>query len=545
MSKRICTLDLETDPFKHGETIEPFCSGFYDGSRFACTWDEGRTIERTVKFLEKEEPAIIYMHNGGRFDFYYFLHLFEAELQIVNGRIIRAKLGAHEFRDSFSILPFALREYQKKEIDYKKLQRKVRHKHRDEIIEYLRYDCLYLHELVTAYWDEFGDVLTIGSAAMRQLKSFHKFKSGGPEYDARFRKKFYFGGRVQVFRPGIIREPINVYDVNSMYPAVMRDYLHPINTGVSVSKRIEKDTCFIVAEGWQRGPIKPFIIRGEDKLNYDTTYGTFGTTIHEWNAALETNSFQPKKIHITYGWSERSSFGDFVDHFYNARLEAKRTDDRVHELFYKFVLNSSYGKFAQNPENYFEWTITPMDPLPEPWEPAAIAQGKYILWRKPVIELRFYNIATAASITGAARSVLLRGLHAVKGLAYCDTDSIFAASSGSLRIDDSSLGAWKHEARATHSAFAGRKLYALCEAQSEHPAHCKQIKKGEKCTHENFKHEGRRWTCIKQGTKGNRITAWQTFRVTNGKTVKWLNQSPTFKLDGSVQYLSREVSATW
>src|SRR5208282_6395785 len=101
---------------------------------------------------------------------------------------------------------------------YETFRSKIREKHRDEILSYLRDDCIDLHLLCTRFHQEFGDALTIGSAALRQLKKYHTFVSGNQEYDKNFRKDFYFGGRNQVFRSGIITGPINVYDVNSMYP---------------------------------------------------------------------------------------------------------------------------------------------------------------------------------------------------------------------------------------------------------------------------------------------------------------------------------------
>ena len=523
MTKKLAVIDLETDPFLHDREPVPFVSGFYDGHIFKPIWDDNECITKTVAWLVSlAEPHIIYCHNGGKFDFYYFLHWIKADLRIVNGRIIQAKLGQHELRDSFAIMPFALKQYKKDDINYSKLERNVRNRHRDEILEYLHGDCVYLYELVTAYWQEFGDVLTIGSASMKQFKKFHKFSCGSKEYDEKFRKTFYFGGRVQAFRSGVLHERLSVLDVNSMYPFVMKTFLHPIGTGFEVSKRIERNTAFVIATGYQHNEIKPFLSRGKDKLNYDLRGGTFGCTIHEWQAAEDTNSFHCMKIEKTYGFRDCGCFDTFVDHFYEGRLKAKAINDKVHDLFYKFVLNSCYGKFAQNPENYYEWLITEFEappPSDPPWEMEALCMYRYILWKKPLKEFRYYNIATAASITGAARAVLLRGLYQVTGLAYCDTDSIIARTSGKLELNSERLGAWKVEATANHAAIAGRKLYALTDDKGK---------------------------LVKQASKGNHVDYREIFRVAQDPNyeIVWDNPVPNFKLDGSASFTSRRVRRT-
>src|ERR1700734_1193944 len=178
-------MDFETDPFSHGKRVYPFCFGAYDGQDFASIWNR-RCPEAIVRYLDKFEPSIIYMHNGGRFDVFYLMRWLEADMTIINGRIVRAWLGKHELRDSYAILPIALSAYKKDEIDINKLRAECRESHRPEILSYLRGDCVYLHELVSAFHEEFGDYLTIGSAAMGQLKRFHPFERGTGYMDERF-----------------------------------------------------------------------------------------------------------------------------------------------------------------------------------------------------------------------------------------------------------------------------------------------------------------------------------------------------------------------
>lgn len=504
---RVAVLDLETDPFKHGRVPQAFASGFYDGQKFVCFWGLD-CVARLVAVLKKiEEPLCIYAHNGGRFDVFYFLKYMAADMRIINGRIISSHLFHHEMRDSYAILPFPLKDFEKDEIDYRKLEANVRDLHRDEIIKYLKKDCTSLYTLVAAFREEFGDSLTIGTSALKELKKRHSFKCGGPYFDAKFRKDFYFGGRVQVFKAGITKMPVKVYDVNSMYPDVMHRCLHPVDAMPKLDKHIGASTCFVVAEGRNYGA---FAHREENgSLSFTKEYGRFCTTIHEWNAAEETKTFKPYKIIKTYGFDTRITFDEFVSHFYGERRLAKFRGDKIHSLFYKYVLNSAYGKFAQNPENFKEYQITTIDMNPgEPWEIAYI-HDEYVIWEKPTERKKYYNIATGASITGAARAVLLRGLHAAVDPLYCDTDSIICRSLRGVSLGDDNLGDWKLEVQGTLAAIAGKKLYAIWD--------------------QTLWDQGKE-TCIKKAHKGARLEAHQIYKIAQGEVVHYQKDSPTFSL---------------
>ncbi len=540
VKRRIAVLDLETDPFEFGVCPKPFCAGLYDGDTYTEIWNDD-CVNMLVNHLRKRlDPLIIFAHNGGKFDYMYFLeHLNPSDMRIINGRIIQAVLGEHELRDSYAIMPFPLADYMKDEIDYNKLHRSCREDHKPEILKYLKSDCVYLHELVVAFFAEFGDKLTIGSSAMKQLQTFHKFTRVGKSFDKKIRDDFYFGGRNQCFKTGVIRGDIKIYDVNSMYPDSMRRFLHPVSDRVIVSKRIEPNTCFVTLTGHNYGA---FPVRTKTgSLDFTVPYGKFSTTIHEYEAALDTGAFKVEKIHKTYGFDERITFAEFVDHFYNARKKAKAEGDKIHTLFYKFVLNSGYGKFAQNPENYYEWFITlgpikltekcpicpkvSVDPACEfcqgsgfRWTPAFIHdEGKYTIWQSPLQQHFYFNVATGASITGAARSQLLRGLRNATNPMYCDTDSIVCEALTGVEIDDSKLGAWKFEGSGTVAAICGKKLYAIFD------------KKGE---------------CIKKAHKGVRLTGDEILRIARGAEIEAANPVPHFGLDGRVTFTKRRIRRT-
>jgi DNA polymerase elongation subunit (family B) len=532
---KLAVLDFETDPFEHGKEVQPFLAGFYDGSTYTSFWGSD-CVPKLIRMIRGlQDPHVIYAHNGGRFDFFFIMQYLDYDLRIVNSRIIQAHIGIHELRDSFAIMPFALEKYSKTPIDYDKFKKHRREKYRDEITKYCGDDCKDLWTLCNTFRADFGDVLTIGSAAMRQLKTFHKFSCGNDVFDARFRQDFYFGGRNQVFQSGVINGPIRCYDINSQYPYVMRDYLHPVSTGVYHGTRVDDRTAFLTVEGQNLGALPSRTKAGG--LDFTVPRGTFHTTIHEFNAALETGTFKPDRIIKTYGFSERITFAEFITHFYDARCKARESGDKIHTLFFKYVMNSSYGKFAQNPLNYFDYFICPMGELPKEWHDCSKSceescrlkwslafqtQNDYMIWQRPLKSLSYYNIATGASITGAARSILLRGLSKAIDPMYCDTDSIICRGLRDVPISDTELGAWKLEAEAVQVAIGGKKLYAMFDAQG---------------------------ACIKKAHKGARLTGEDILSIARGRTVESCSPVPTFKMDPKLRcvtqtFTKRSIKAT-
>lgn len=527
----IAVLDLETDPFEFGVLVKPFLSGFYDGRRVISFWSDD-CIKQLVEALNDEQDKwTIYAHNGGRFDFFYFMdYLSKGDMRIINGRIVQARMGIHELRDSFAIMPFPLADYAKDIIDYQKFERGRREQHRDEIMKYFRSDLVNLYELVTAFVAEFGTKLTIGSASMKELRKRQPFEKGNAEYDAKFRKDFYFGGRNQVFKSGIINGDIRVYDLNSAYPDAMCNQLHPIGVTHDVATTVKDNTVFVVAEGKNHGAFPTRL--PNNSLDFNVPYGRFSVTIHEWEVALATKTFEPDRIIRTFGWDERATFEEFVTHFYEARKLAKEKKDKIHTIFYKFVLNSAYGKFAQNPDNYFDWYITAygdtppswhecgkgcVEPCEKRWSMAYIHDVSYTIWKRPIVQKFWYNIATGASITGAVRATLLRGLSVTEEPLYCDTDSIICRGSASLEVHATRLGAWDLEARGSMVAIAGKKLYAILDENGD---------------------------LVKKAHKGARLSHGEIVRIAQYETITADNPVPSFKWDGSHSFVSRKIKRT-
>lgn len=545
---KIAAFDFETDPFKYDRVPAPFSWGFYNGEIYKDYWGDD-CIDQFIYWLDTlTEPHIIYAHNGGKFDFIFLMKHFRGKIKIVNGRILEVEHGIHKFRDSYAILPIPLAASDEKiDIDYAKMERDVREKHKDEIMEYMKGDCTTLHKMVSLFIEEFGFRLTVGGTAMNELKQLHPFEPVRKNFDEAIRP-FYFGGRCQAFEKGIIEGPIKVFDVNSMYPHAMRNFRHPYTDTYYEGDTVTDETFFIEWEGENFGAVP---VRTKTGLDFNISSGVFYTSIHEWHAALDTGTINPTRIIRTINFTEWTTFEKFIDTFFSKRRAAVASGDFFHDLFYKLILNSAYGKFAQNPENYKEWEITEAGIQLEGYDDEGCEVQEhfdYSLWGKPAEMFNYFNVAVAASITGAARSVMLRALAETTRPLYCDTDSIICEDLINVDFDTEKkkiLGYWDLEATGTKMAIAGKKLYALYDGDN-----CvKLASKGVSLIPRDIDSFMPAEMDYKQARKIAKQTALniggnKILKVADGGTYQFVNDAPSFKLNGKVQFIKRKIRST-
>jgi hypothetical protein len=519
-NKRICVVDTETDPFEFGVIPRPFCLGFDMGDRYLEFWGDD-CVNQFFKFLATvSEPLLIYAHNGGKFDFHFFLkHMDEGQTPLImNGRIVKIKFQGQEFRDSFAIIPTALSAYKKDEIDYSNFTRDKREKHKAEILKYMRADCTYSRELIIGFHEVYGDHLTIASASLKMLNGFHGFERFTSDaMDERFRR-YYYGGRNQCFAKGILSprpgKQWRMYDRRSMYPSEMANTLHPISNRCILQTEITDDTDFACIDAWNDGALP--IRKDDGGLDFTTKYGTFYATIHEIKAGLETGTLRINRVRHAWAFDKKATLATFVHKINGYRQDAISAGDDVRKMLYKFGLNSPYGKFALNPRKFRQWTMT-KDEIPEPlaspdnpegWRSEGYC-GEIMIWSRPSPRKHgFYNVATAASITGSARANLWRNICKATRPVYCDTDSIICEDfNGDIGPD---LGQWNLEAVGNTVAIAGKKLYTIFDS-----------------TAPEWLADGRP---IKKASKGVSLTARQIVQVCKGFSVEYKNPVPTFNI---------------
>lgn len=546
--------DAETDPFRKGRIPEPFIWGLYTGtekfipSEISGCFSEPRNeptnyleFATTIDFVVfiQDHPAICYAHNGGKFDWHFILDEIDdfEPLTIIAGRLAKFKIGECEFRDSYNIIPSPLSAYQKDEIDYMIFEEEERHKAENWALirDYLKSDCVYLYELVTQFVEEYGMALTQASAAMKVWSRMSGVKKP-TSTDAYYAEmsKYYYGGRVQCFATGIIEQPFSVVDINSAYPFAMMSK-HPWGGNFSINDHIppeitdhELGKCFVTLKAQSLGA---FPIRTDTGLAFpdDGEIREFYITGWEYLAARDTDTLKDCEVIELRKYYDEIDFKEYVDYFYDLKNTADKNMKSsvgqecsywtAQRLFAKLFLNSLYGKFASNPENYEEFMTIPASMIDgtcdDGWHYCKLISEETAVVNRPLEEekRRYYDVAVAASITGFVRAYLWRNIIATKGTTlYCDTDSIAASFIDNINIGPN-LGQWELEAECDYAAIAGKKLYA-------------------------FRKLNGKW---KTASKGVRLEPADIVAIAKGDTVVYQPEAPTFSVKGGIKFTPRSV----
>lgn len=292
----------------------------------------------------------------------------------------------------------------------------------------------------------------------------------------------YYGGRVECWRIGEFYAPEKFYgyDINSMYPHVMKNNHYPVKL-VSYRKRNSLADIQSCLAGGQ-------LIIGQFIINTNRPYfpvnlkGNLIFPVGRFKTYLSTPEIQfaierglIEDIGECAIYEAADIFSEYVNYFYQKRLEAKQKKDRIHDLLYKLFLNSLYGKFGQKTENWQRIGDAP----PEQIKAETIinlATGKaesYKIFGGSVFkkgeETEAFNsfCAIAAHVTAYARQELLRYIELAgwENILYMDTDSLFVTKAGSANlqaagvVDAKELGKMKLEKEAERIKILAPKDY--------------------------------------------------------------------------------------
>lgn len=164
----------------------------------------------------------------------------------------------------------------------------------------------------------------------------------------------YHGGKNTITKPRGIYKDVYLLDINSAYPYAMSRFpsfaLMECYKSYTAYGNIDKVPEFGI-----------YCIRGRlKKCTYPIFKDHIGNDLHggsldgiyvtgfELNEALRTREVELRTVRGFFYDSEadklESPFKAYVNYFYTKR---KETTDKVHNLFYKILLNSLYGKFIQ------------------------------------------------------------------------------------------------------------------------------------------------------------------------------------------------------
>lgn len=553
-TREIICADCETNPFNGTINIKPFIWGCYSPQSGFLHFDK---TEEFIQYIYKRN-ALVYFHNGGKFDFHFMLDYitpFDDNVLIINGRLSKFYIGNSEFRDSFLLFPMPLAGYKKEKFDYNLCRPELRDipENREKILDYLESDCVYLYDLVADFIETYGHNITLAATALKTWTKMSGIKK--PKTSERFFDtftRFYFGGRVECFEKGILDYPLKAVDINSAYPAAMLDF-HPWGDDYIVSDKLpsnEEDIkrSFIILDCVSNGAL-PYREKGKGlSFPADGIKRQYFATGHEYLAGVELGLITDITIRCVYSFIAKIEFRDYVTHFTEMKVHAKneiekrgKKGDLVRKyLFAKLMQNALYGKYATNPKRFRKNMFIPKKLIAGAMEFEGFLFKDFVGENMALMESEltenedgslnyegdFLNVATAASITGHVRAFLLRSLHAVEHPIYCDTDSIVCVDYKGLDMHPSRLGAWDLEGEFETGGVAGKKLYCF------------------KYSGEWKKKNPKLKDDYKIACKGVRLTPDQILKVCGGAEVKAKNEAPTFSLSRGVVMTSRTIKMT-
>lgn len=389
---------------------------------------------------------------------------------IFNGKFICARKNGVIFADSLNLLPVSLAKIGSslnvnKGTDNERFINGEIKKY-SQITqaekEYCVQDCRILYQALNDLFVFVGKIpLTIGSASLYHFRNhYQKYSIEVQPLDNEFFGSYY-GGRVECFKLG--KTYSYKYDVNSLYPYIMRNAKFPNPKFLHAEKRPSIEKLLYRLEFYE-GMAKCVVqhkdtyfgflpVKIEGKLVFPTGRLSGCWNFNELRFALKHKVIEILSVEqIIYSNGVLDGmFTGYVDDLYLKRQQSAG----FMKLVYKLMLNNLYGKFCQKSANemiYFESFGDLMHYVTE----NEVVEYEIHMFNKKRIDCFLevfakktevkHTIACIGSyITSEARIYLLKHLlqYEKSAITYCDTDSIFCEKP--LNINSLELGEFKHE----------------------------------------------------------------------------------------------------
>lgn len=475
----IIVFDIETinwtEPYALGTTEDGECTIIFKGRDCVADFLD--------LFLTKRYRGYVaYAHNGGRFDFLHLLKIlrtderfrgFTASLVKLAGTIVTIDIrkDKHKWilRDSYKLMPFKLADIgakfaldvNKGEFDHKKINWGNWLDLEPEWRPYLEKDCVVLYQALRKEEDylreRYGVTLkrniTLPSVA-KDTFATNYLKAAIPSHrwaedDIR---KAYFGGRVEIFKRKITNA--HYYDVNSLYPYVMRNMPMPVGRPVK-GKLTLNDFGIVKARVTSPPdiaiPVLPYVEPGKKKLLFPRGTWTGFFTTPELRLAAEKGY----TVDIEYGYkfAQAKLFTEYIDELY--ALKERSAPDSLDYTMSKLLMNSLYGKFGQGrtKKKYYLNPDSLIGLTPEYED----CDGLELYSNEVTNESGSILPAIACFVTSYARIELYKHLDG-HDPAYCDTDSVMTRS---VLPTGKALGELKEEMRIVEGWYKLPKMYAI------------------------------------------------------------------------------------
>lgn len=482
-------------------------------------------VEAVETMLSTCKGGIIYFHNFGRFDSMFILKalllLTSHKPQIVerNNVIYELRIFNDDdeivMRDSYLILPISLKsigenfccDYLKHGFEYDNLK-DIYYNNKNEVIELCVNDCKTLEEgfnnfaklILDNFKIDVNTQLTLPSISFNIFRSIYYNSGENPiaknPFDIdKYIRKSYMGGLCDVYIPSL--ENGYCYDVNSLYPAIMKDNKFPIGkpkkvraSDIDIKNFIGFIDCDVISPKYMKVPFLPFNDRERGLI---TPLGKWSGT-YFYKEIIKAQELGYKFIFKSGLKYEREDFlfTEFVDDIYKMRLDNKGLPlDKICKL----ILNSLYGRFGMQvdkestkfltlkelkkmKENY---TITSFHTVSDDYY---IVNGKKDMRTSKERYKNTIDVLTAVQIASAITSYARIFMYNFKNLEnnrcyYSDTDSIFLSKKLDDKFVGGEMGKFKLEYQLEKGFFIAPKMYKIILKDIPEKITMKGIKKDE------------------------------------------------------------------
>ena len=291
----------------------------------------------------------------------------------------------------------------------------------------------------------------------------------------------YYGGRCECFFIGKLKKGIYYkVDINAMYPFIMKVNDFPvkfIKQGVNVDPALIVKTAAIycyIAECEIETEQPVYAIKDNGKLIFPV--GRFKTFLTTPSLLFGISNGHVKKVLKVACYKKANIFNNFVDYFYNKRMEFRAEKNPAFAYMCKIILNSLYGKFAQRAKTVIydgrNEKAADMRRIIIDYDTHKITTHQVFFGHETYTlqgDGEGYNSmpAISAHVTDYARLYLWK-LISEAGLTncfYCDTDSIIVNKSGLKNLipelHPDQLGMLKIEGQARRVILRGAKHYTF------------------------------------------------------------------------------------
>lgn len=332
----------------------------------------------------------------------------------------------------------------------------------EETLDYIHNDVGIVALALAQIKDGGMNRMTTASCAYNQytgMKNINYLSLCYPELEIDFLTKWrkaYRGGRSQVspLYKGKILGGVRRYDINSMYPHIMRNMSLPYGYPIPINREGEyKFELYHVHIGFvlKQGHL-PSLLRKSAYFNGNDSYYIATEDVEElWISSIDLKlvrrNYDVYFYELLDGVGFRTSmmlFVDYIDKWY----AKKQVDHGAKKIIDKFMLNCLYGKFGSNVMRRKKAPIMDNDVI------------KYNLTDEE--EGKHYYLPVAIAITSYAHLLLDDAIHktGLDKFVYCDTDSVHTL--GTLPdewVDSKALGKFKLEAVESKSKYVRQKCY--------------------------------------------------------------------------------------